>query len=100
MAEINGYGTTSNAMIQRTSESKARDSGLNTENIEGSSRREGVEVILSSDQDQYTDTYESVNQSAARQLSSTEQRALDDLEYDQRTARSENLDDIETNEAD
>ena len=86
MAEINGYGTTSNTMIQRTSESKARDSGLNTENIEG--------------QDQYTDTYESVNQSAARQLSSTEQRALDDLEYDQRTARSENLDDIETNEAD
>ena len=95
MPEINGYGTTTTPPTQKPIESKGVDSVSRRDSSQQTNPREGVEVVLSSDQEQYTETYENLKQSSSRQSSSAEQRALEDLEYERRTSGDEN---VETNE--
>ena len=86
MTEVSGDGYPA-TVYEQTIRNKGRNSDqrLGEKNSAVSVEDlKGVEVILSSDQESSKfDTYENLNKSIPPRLSSTERRAIDDLEYEQ-----------------
>ncbi|HCC43116.1 MAG TPA: hypothetical protein DEQ32_01880 [Gammaproteobacteria bacterium] len=87
MVEISGYAS-STVNYQKTLQGKVQDSDQNL-GEKKPQETQGVEVILSSAAARSEiDTYERLKKSAAAELSPTEQRALDDMEYELRNPES------------
>ena len=90
MAEISGYGPSTNSYAQ-TVQNKVLDSGerLNENKVGRLEGLKGVEVILSSNQElSEFDTYEGMEKAKPTRFSPTEQRAIDDLDYEQRNSNA------------
>jgi len=86
MAEISGYAPSINGYAQKV-QNKVLDSGerLNENKVGRLEGLKGVEVILSSDKKLAEfDTYEDMEKAKPPRFSPTEQRAIDDLNYEQR----------------
>ena len=90
MTEVRGYHSAARVYDQSV-EIKARNSDKKLDEKNSTARLEGlkgIEVTLSSNQEPSDfDTYENLNKPTEARLSPTEQRAIDDLEYDQRNRK-------------
>ena len=91
MPEISGYGGVTNALYQRTNE--AKDVVPQEQNIRTAQTiiKRGVEVVLSSDQsrleeERYLELNKPQNPDRSNQLSPTQLRAIEDLEFERRNA--------------
>ena len=91
MPEVSGYGGVTNALYQRTNE--ARDVVPLEQNIRTAQTiiKRGVEVVLSSDQsrlekEQYSELNKPQTPDRSNELSPTQLRALEDLEFERRNA--------------
>jgi hypothetical protein len=94
MPEISGYGGVTNALYQRTNE--ARDVASQEQNIRTSQTiiKRGVEVVLSTDQsrleeEQYLELNKPQTPDRPNELSPTQLRAIEDLEFERRNATVE-----------
>ena len=91
MPEVSGYGGVTNALYQRTNE--ARDVVPLEQNIRTAQTiiKRGVEVVLSSDQsrlekEQYSELNKPQTPDRSNELSPTQLRAIEDLEFERRNA--------------
>ena len=91
MSEISGYGSATNALYQRTNE--ARDAVPQEQSIRTTQTiiKRGVEVVLSSDQSrleekQYLELNKPQTPDRFNELSPTQLRAIEDLEFERRNA--------------
>ena len=91
MPEVSGYGGVTNALYQRTNE--ARDVVPLEQNIRTAQTiiERGVEVVLSSDQsrleeEQYSELNKPKTPDRSNELSPTQLRAIEDLEFERRNA--------------
>ena len=94
MPEISGYSGVTNALYQRTNE--ARDVVPQEQNIRTAQTiiKRGVEVVLSSDQsrleeEQYLELNKPQTRDRSNELSPTQLRAIEDLEFERRNATVE-----------
>jgi len=92
--EISGYGGVTNALYQRTNE--ARDVVPQEQNIRTAQTiiKRGVEVVLSTDQsrleeEQYLELNKPQTPDRPNELSPTQLRAIEDLEFERRNATVE-----------
>ncbi len=104
MPEISGYGGVINALYQRTNE--ARDVIPQEQNIRSAQTiiKRGVEVVLSSDQSrleeaQYLELNKPQIPDRSNELSPTQLRAIEDLEFERRNASLDEPAANEMNEA-
>ena len=87
MPEVSGYGSPASAVLQR-SDSSASNAPTRSESVQTVAER-GVEVVLSSQQaraeaESYQELNRPVRNIGGPELSESEQRVLDNIEFDQR----------------
>ena len=91
MPEVSGYGSPAGAVLQR-SDSSASSAPTKPESVQTVTER-GVEVVLSSQQarseaESYQELNRPVKNIGGPELSESEQKVLDNAEYEQRNADS------------